>query len=666
MAGPIKGILKANLFLCFPYHGTDTSPIIEALSKCVFSGFSLLKTDPRFQARIRPETELTKYLEENPEKKPVRRYVLGTLGWNEFVVLTLGECINDLFEDFFSVSGTVLIDRRVWPLFVKTYSFIGLNYDTLPSLEETPVDFDFLHSILNEISALQEKLPTSYPPIIQISCEPIHTRDIVNFWVSKQFEIQTVLGKDDISLTPPKDISWSFFLTSLLFFRQEFRGRVLSTKTFIRGQQHDGPNDGPPLSLAKLSCKTFFVRNSFKALSRTFGPYAYSLANDFFALNSLTQNPIIGSAFEDMAAYPKYIEETGKELKQKSRSNLDDRELLVFAMNCSRVLRSGAELRLYGTHGGIEEVAGKFSRIRGGAQRALIGMEFLPSYVLEELGGKWDGFIVTEDPSFFHVNEVIIVPTDSLWKPQTWWALYHETAHVLIHNLGNQIDLENDTEIQQFLSKKRVHFSWIDLLNEMLAEVIGYKMGFFGNYELFIRVFWNYLIKIHPVLRTAPLESYIIRTAFVGLFQECFRPGGRIRREQFEDDDFLYDYVLRHITLIGNKTRSKKLTHIYKDRFFISAEVARNLKNSYPVAEYFHNIIKSLPPLQDDPSALSTPNTKEVITSLMGGRIWWDDLDSPRAVLYHIFKGKEELSFAQSIATVLTFWNLQSMRKADK
>ena len=322
-----------------------------------------------------------------------------------------------------------------------------------------------------------------------------------------------------------------------------------------------------------------------------------------------------------------------------------------------QVLRYGAELRSYGTHDTVEEVTGRFSEFRGGCQQALLAIEFLPTQILDRLKIGWKGFVVTGHHKFLHVNEVINVPTDALWNPQTWWALYHEIAHIVVENLGDFIDFPS---IQQFLANKDNHDSWIRLVNEMAAEVIGFELGFFNDYALFLKLLWNHLVKVDPFQREhIDIRGYFVRSFFPKIFKEHFKRVSKdkhVSKEQFNNLDFLFRELVSHMELIE---RSVGRT-LFEHKHFLAAQNAPIFRELYPFAcELYKKIANAN--LSPNMKARNYRNTREVFDSLKRGRIWLKRISCPEAVLYHLIQIPNP-SFSTRVATILTFWNQQRNR----
>jgi hypothetical protein len=658
-AGPIKGILKSNLFLCFPYLSGDSKTIFDGLSNASFSGFSFLKIDPRIQHLVpQIEKNLIRFLHRASTATP--RLVLGTLGWNEMILIITGDTIAKIFEELFRISEMMVqFGENVTPTFLKTFSFIGLKYKILPTQEDLEKGLDHVQEFLTKNPSLRKRVSGKDPPTVSIACEPIYAKEIHDYWKGCDFQVHGVLGKSDIVVCPHKQILWGKFLAILLYFRHSFASKVVATHTSIRGSVKE-----PPVEPAEsLPLTTPDVSYAFSTLKGIFCERnASKIANNLFLLQSLLQDPIIGYAFQDMASYAKYIVKTGRVMKKGLQGRRSGNEsFLDYVTDCCKVLACGVELRSYGTYGTVEEVSGRFSQVRGGAQRALLGLEFIPFNVLRRLGGTWEGFVIADGIKFFHINEVINVPTSALWDPQTWWALYHEIAHILVDNMPDLLG-PNVPEIRRFLIQRKNHDFWMILLNELTAEIIGFELGFYGKYKLFTKVLWNHLKSIVSTLRkSTALDTYLFRSFFVWLFYNHFRLKN-VSKEDWQNTDFLYQKMLDHIEKVEKITRPAL---VFPDKHFIAAKSAFTFKDLYYIADHLNEKILQLPPLGRPEAEIESPNTKTVVENIFAGRICWETIDSPEAVLFHIFK-RDRLNFEQEIATILTFWHLRMLQLKDE
>ena len=255
-----------------------------------------------------------------------------------------------------------------------------------------------------------------------------------------------------------------------------------------------------------------------------------------------------------------------------------------------------------------------------------------------------------------HVNEVILVPIYTLWNPQNWWTLYHEIAHIWIDKLPQVVSYDVP-EIQEFLVIKSNPRHWLGKLNELAAEIVGFEMGFFGDYDLFFKLYWKHIIGIDPTQRTMfNFGDYAMRSFFTLLFWRYFGTNAHNTKPEkdFTNVDFLYREYLKHLEKIENYV-SRKLFH--GERHFLAAEKAQQCSELFKFASHLASHITSHN-LRPARKHLYSANTENIIHNLTRGKIWWNNISCPEAVIYRILK-KKNIDFEKSMAAVITFWNQQ-------
>lgn len=648
-AGPIHNVLKSNLLLCYPFKTVDIHKLFDLLSKKLFTGISLIKINPGLQYHLPGiENDLRAYFSEE-----TKYAVLGSLGWNEIILLINEDDIDRLCKALFNV-GLLVYEKNgtKFSILTKTLSFIGMNYKIIPPLNEIK-NFNRTKKFLDKTSSLRKAKivieKSALYPSLDIAAKPMSMTAIKNFFSPKGFETNELLGKQDLMIKPQKEMTWSHFLASVLNFRQNYKGKIFSTSIRLG---LDRIVDLQKCKDIRYSRKPFDF--DFNDLKKAFGnAMALPLANHLYSFSNLSQNPLCWSAFADMIKFPPYIIDMGLILNQRKQNTLS------FAQGAMHVLRYGTELRSYGTYETIEEVTGRFSEFRGGCQQALLAIELLPSLILKRLGIDWKGFVITGYYKFFHVNEVINVPTEAIWNPQRWWALYHEIGHIIIDCSEDWFN-EKLPSIRLFLANKNFPEKWLRLINECVAEVIGFELGFMDNYKLFFEKLWNHLVEIEAFQSaTIDIEEYAIRSFFTKIFEGHFR---RIRnvdyitKDQFCNLEFSFQGLVAHMNLI-EKTVGKSL---FKNKLHVAAENAKFFKEIYP---YVHHLSGKMSGVDLRPGikTLSYKNTKEVLRSLNRGKIWLKEITSPEAVLYSVIQEPAPF-FSKRVATILSFWNQQMNR----
>ena len=650
--GLIHNILKSNLLLCYPFRYVNIQDMFDLLSQKLYMGLSLLKINPGLQSHLPGiDNMLRKYMEGETAWT-----VLGSLGWNEIIVLMNDDDIGKLCSALLNVGSLVYdSDGTKYSILTKTFSFLGINYRVIPP-ERVIKNFEKTKDYLDREPLLRDRIVGdggSISPAVDVAIKPLFMHTAQRYFVRRGFKGSKLLGKNDLRFQPEKQISWSHFLASILAFRWHHKKKVFSTCIHLGF----GDSESHDRKCIDIPYKTKPFNFAYPDLKRIFGKeMANSLANHFYSFNNLAHNPLCKSAFVDMMQYPEYIRYMGAEL------NKNGRDTLAFAQGALEVLRHGAELRSYGTYETLEDISGRFSEFRGGCQQALLASEFLPSHILDRVGIPWKGFVVAGDKKFFNVNEVINIPTEALWNPQHWWALHHEIAHIIIKHPNHDWIRMDVPCIQVFLTKKSFPVAWIDLLSELAAECVGFELGFFANYDLFLDLLWKHLMKIDAFQKKhIPIESYVIRSFFVKLFEAHFRAIKSlpfVYKHEFVDVDYLYRALQDHMDVI-----EKRITHrkIFERRRFLAAENASYLKELYPFASYLSQKMSGIG-LRPEATELDHINTKNVVKTLNEGRIYLEeDVLFPEAVLYHLVQDRTP-KFAKRIATIVTFWKQQMSR----
>ena len=657
-AGPIKHILKSNLLLCYPYLSRDIKDIFSLLKKQLFTAFCLLKIDPGLKLRY-PKIDLHfREFINHPDAS-----LLGSLGWNELIILLSGNAIDNICQYISNNTSTYFKTKQEnLPAILKTMSFVGINYDKIPS-SNILKNFDKTKDIFDNITELNKPIcattPFSTNLSINISAKSIYFKEIETYFKSKGFEFSKLLGKHDIlvKLNKKSGITWSHFLATILHFRSSKQNKIFSTNTRISFQERE--DDRKPLKVKDLSTEVKPLKFNYKVLKNILGKNMTShLSNLFYTLNSLLQNPLTGSIYADMRKYPDYVLRTVKEAKKYNPMALDQ-----LAFVSGNALGRGIEVRSYGTYETIEEVTGRFAEFRGGCQVSLIAMELLPYTIMKKLNAlvnpsnkesedlSWHGFItVTGEPKFSHINDVINVVTEALWSPQYWWAIYHEIAHIIFEKLRPIV--ENRISFAKYMANRDDNA--IDELIEFCAEAIGYELGFFGDYDLYLSRLWTYLANLEK-LEQIPLAAYAIRTFFVELYSKHFRSSVKkvnIKEEFFDDLDLLYARFIEHMDKIETDIVKRPL---FEKKSFIAAYNVTKFRDLYSFYEDLSEDVKYLN-LRPDKLHLKSKNTTAVIRSLIKGRIWWDQIDCPEAILFHLFNLKK-IEFNTQMATISSFWN---------
>ena len=656
--GPIDGILKSNLFLCFPHVGEDCEEIFKALNKTELLGISLLKLDSTYIWE-QPEIEIgvVRRWRETPLKSDGVHF-LGTLGWNELVILVNGNKLNDIIDDLHALvaPGFLSPDRaRVLPAFTKTYSFLNLNYRSIPVDSFAKDKKAAIVPFFKTTSSLcTQHIDKQNPPTVRISCKPVYSSQMVKYWGNMGYDAKIAFGKDDIIVKPLNPDAWSSFVSDLLQFRCEFQDDILSTNTLLRTSETEDHDNYSVIKRHAIGLNKF----STQELEKIFGDkWGFQLANDFYSLNQLLQNPIVGETYIGMSEFLDFIMKRGKYRSLNSESSgLGSGIGKHFAANCSQLMKIGAELRSYGTYGTIEEVTGRFSRAKGGAQRSIFAIEYLIRSIMQRLDLHWEGFVIAGGTSYYHAVEVINVPLDSLWDPREWWGVYHEIAHAIIDHASSHFG-PGVKVINSFLTQKDRPEWWLYLLNELTAEVIGYEIGFLGDFPLFMEKLWGHLLAgTDGEGNNGKIETYIFRTFFTELYDGLFNKRN-ISDGDWRNTDFLFSRMIDHMVNIEGLFGER--LHI-KDKDFIAGKSLFTLRD---LLGYAHHIRKMTEEINNYKKVIteSNPKTDAIVESIDNGTVYWGGIDFAEQIIYRINQ-MSNFNFSSKIATILSF-HVQRLRQ---
>ena len=676
-AGPIPGILDTTTFFCFQYRKTArVESVLKEIESFTFFGFIFIKLKITQTASMPDvEEQLFQFIETELKGKCL---FFSTLGWNEVIVISaandLDQIVGKLFKLNFNLEKSGTPSKNI----TKTYTQLAINHDKLIGFKGYETDISKAEHLLEQ-SLDNNQIAEEICPTVYIASECSYYYDLINFWraFNGEYDIQACYGEFDFSIKPKTSISWGTFLSRLLGFRQRFKDELCITHTVFsyKPTWPDLQQDPNSESHNQVINRPYMF--SYSELGKNFGStMATILSNHFYRLNAFIQHPIIGSCFDALKNYPAAIIKDAIEMNREGAGD----KVECMARQAAMVLSLGLELRSYGTYGNIQKNYAHFGNLGGGVQRALAAMELLPRHIFRSYKNNWKGFIISQDPKFAHIRDVICVPTEALWKPGMWWALYHETAHILIDRA--KWITEEIESVRAFLDTRLQPYkdTAIDLLNEIAAEIIGYELGFFGNFDLFMRLVWNHLIDIAPKQqKTIDHWVYLVRTFCVELYERRFKlpkNGNSIDDNFFNNNDLLYESFIAHVE------KTQRIIESLNEQYggfksvlkYMKAKAASNapqFKQLLPFLKYLNQLHeggkkedgKGFCPSID---TLSEDSTTQAISSITEGAVYWDSIKHPEAVLYQFFdRDKDDMKVPQNIALILTFWNAAVLFNED-
>jgi len=684
--GPTDGITASNSLLCFPYMGTNSNDTFKMLNKFAFTGINMIKLATNENISIdKSEEKLLNYIE---DKKIENYNILGTIGWNEIILLIGDNDIQKLSLNMLSLS----YEEKLECFIEKTFSIISIRYRIIRNID-VKKDLATVKRKLSKVPSLNKKIPEDIFPSIMISSHPSFYNYINSYWIYCDYTTRDVLGVNDILITNNTKVpkTWSHFLSCLLYFRYKFKDKIFSTSTLLNLRKKIPSNEAYIKKFDFMDipspCSTTYkaipiCKFKTSSLKKYFGTKAHFVANNLFSLNSLLQNSSIRGVFNDMAFYPNSILKIGKmyfeEAQGKKRKAKRPKQIYPWrrpvsiedaGLRMANAITEGIQARSYGIFTDLDHPKSAYSRIRGGVQRAILATEVIPHSIMSKLRYNWDGFISIEDPKFTHINEVIKIPSEALWRPELWWALYHETGHVFLTRV-NWVS-ENEKIIKELISETSRPDLFFNFLEELVAELFGYEIGFFGNYDLYLEVLLEYLADIETTQRKyVDIVAYFLRILFVKIFSLRFIEN-KINDDQWNDEEYLYKLALAHITechdIIKNHLdKSGKATELDEpnyimDKYFWAAGWVITLKKLFNFAKYLNSKIENMPYTFRSNGKVICANDTLAYKQINEGKVWWSGIECPEAVIYELLKDRHNETIKRSIATILSFWNYAVM-----
>ena len=191
-----------------------------------------------------------------------------------------------------------------------------------------------------------------------------------------------------------------------------------------------------------------------------------------------------------------------------------------FGVSSAEVLSAGVELRSFDTLNRVGKLFGRYSKIKGGVSKALLSLEYFPSHIIDNFArnSPWRGFINISDYRQFSFSDVIFVRTETLWSPAHFWILFSEIARLLINRTSDDFFSNEHPLFKEFLSNKLYEKWWLGLVLDMFIDALAFSIGFFNNFDMFMKVTWQYLYEYdYKEQGQEYFESRFARTFFVEL-----------------------------------------------------------------------------------------------------------------------------------------------------
>jgi hypothetical protein len=649
--GSIPGIEKSNEIFAFAWRrqggsGRTSTFEFKTISSAPVIGISFQKIHPRHVRKFRARAE-SAYVHSSLTNPSL--HILSTLGWCEFVRFVPEKSIHATFREIHL--GTVLPRLRgstaEETFFIKSFATIGVRYE-LSSSKAILTNF-------REPFGARASKASKDATVVQLSlkCHPEHVSTLADSCKDrfKATFTDVVLGRDDLvlDLTESKLPTWGGFISELLRFRRDFSSVVLDSAVQIQGPPTSAPDAVSARfrsTSRRLPLPIFNIAARDADEIRKLGePVAQAVLASLYSFNSLIAQELIRDCFYDLFRFVNNIAVSARSRSINTFLRVDtERKIERFSF--------AVDQRAMGVIWDIETANGRASTFRGGIQRVILALNTLPKFIIEQTcGTSWVGFpVIGFDRRFWHRGEIINLPVDRAFKPEAWWGLTHEAAHVLLYLKKEWFPLDGLREIIAKRLGRELSGSEVVDLSEILLDEFDFMFVYRGDWRFYLQTVWSYLVEAMDgdEYVSDRLGSYLLRS-FSVLFFSRFPDGDADFRADVPSLRTLYDQLLLSVRKLDRKINRETL-----------------LKAADRVLGWFSAYRPALPVVASSVNAY-----REAFAKLEEPRI----TRASAKALHEILKGQvadgplnpieiilglariNRVSFPAQIAAILTLWN---------
>jgi len=459
------------------------------------------------------------------------------------------------------------------------------------------------------IEALVSEFPERINAYVMIDCVPGPEVAISNC-ASEIFGVKPngIFGEHDLMIQVENEPLGSL-LHRVLSFRQKSMGGIFSSLTILGFDFKERAIVEP---LKQPSVEPHFSQlmarlSSFRAKSQKI--YVTDLASEFIRILelfkrvevNLTTNGIFREIcpllFQVAEAIEKLEIEEGDVYKEYCNIHETLTELIYSLFQRYSGVEGPYLFRIPSTS--VEEY--------GGINRLIYALEALPATCIKRIDQDWKGFCLfgyAPEPRRFEFG-VISMPRTVLLHPEEWHGAFHESGHEAFNLFLKSLNAEKRRELEKNLiredlsSYEQYKFVW-----EFFADSYAFIYGYDGNWELYLKVFWSFLLKRGAQSKASLDMSHLLRTfavfyafkldgidkiepkeaveAFISSFREILMKDGGTVDWSIVRRDLLLGY---EISGKGIKTISGILKKLPKPNGFQIKELSNCLKDGVAVLD---------------------------------------------------------------------------------
>ncbi|MCF8083472.1 MAG: hypothetical protein K9M96_10275 [Deltaproteobacteria bacterium] len=673
--GTIPFITASSEYVCYKWEDRKTKSATFGIGEILnpILGLCFVKINPTIvqSSGLGPEVAFVEYL----RNKLSKIHMVGSLGWFE-VILLLSES---------SLSSILNIIGEELPRLIYRYETPEQQGSTSFFFAEKTLSL-----IGHELDVSDPKIKTNRSTVplpksnssggvlsinFSLSCKPramgtIESEAIKHFGLrGEEKHINFRFGPRDLEFAVPLDKikTLNELIQKLDKFRLSNMDTLIKTYTDIQYNynEHDWWIDASEHS---NDVKGYLILEISEEEARnlvSLGPEGAAVASSIYKYNNLVGNDIVTDAFVDIL---RFIEVTRK-LASTAKNGLTvaQRRQIIRRL---RDTKDAIAQRSQGVYVGIEEAPFATSSSGIGIVRILKALDCFVTVILNRLQKKWNGFVLCGDFSRFeHRDDLIVVPTDAALDVQRYWAITHETMHVLQHISPNELSAREIFPSNKGPAVSRyaeVGTSFWYIVHEICAEVLDYSVCCQLDLKEYLTTIWTYLIdRIFEHHDKEQLRSYLFRSFAVICYDQLVSSHG-------------VDRALLNPT-------SVKSTICGKLDYFRAYDVLRPLfeqdergevEFEIIVKEFIADILPALPDLFERieeivPVARSgaKKQSKKVLAGyirrLKGGRILMEnELHNPEVLAWLMGRTTiDNLPDKGTIAWILSLWNMYHVQR---
>jgi hypothetical protein len=623
-SGTIEGITYSTELLCHHWGNSDIRFINEALSPPLMS-LCILKLDPKSLK----DSNLNLYKDIiNIGDNVINTYILGNLGWGEFVLLYLSDSFDDIYDN------TIHKIKKI------------INYKLIKSLTMIGIKDKFIFPEVNckelkgEISS-----ETKFYPTIKVSCRPNEVdylcRDLMTFLDIRHEKVTVTYGIYDF-LINIKDGNWGKIIEGLVKFRDKNKGYINKTNLDVKGITTIQSN--PELrKWIYIYSGIKLIKNKIDNIQNIEDQIKEAVISTIYTFNQYLQNELLYDSIEDMI---NYVKEMAKllEIIEYSEKYYNLTEKIEYLEKMPEIIKDGCNQRLGAFL--LQEGTEDFSPFKGGKHLLLKAIKVFCEEIILGVGvSDWTGFInIGRQNYYFQQKNILGIPVNIAFEVDKYFGLFHEIGHLV--RLHLPLPLEKVVD-----EKSRI-------LGEGFCDLFAFQCGFLGDYHLYKESLITFLADLFKTQHE--IEQYFFRFLSVYIYNKIIINEADYDSERISDEFSIFtDEIIDRLSK-GQDNIEKIKERLLKNKLTL-IESAYNLVIYFQ--EEYQNNIDWVDFVNYRQEQLNSPKVEDQFQAIFAGNVV-NNLEHPHLIVLKFLKKKYqidsniEIPFSANIAAIQSFLNL--------